>query len=77
MSDQQVRQMKNAPSCVPTPAATSDTSSCPIYRCTAESTLVSAGMGWHTSCYSGQGDFKTAYGARNDLPGQGQGDSVS
>lgn len=41
MSDQQVRQMKNVPSCVHTLAVISDTLSYPIYRCTAESTLVS------------------------------------
>lgn len=47
--DQQARQMRNVPSCAHTPAVTSDTSSCPIYRCTAGSTLVSDGIEWHAS----------------------------
>lgn len=56
--DQQARQMRNVPSCAHTPAVTSDTSSCPIYRCTAGSTLVSDGIEWRASCYGGQGILK-------------------
>lgn len=79
LSDQRARQMKNVPSCVRTPAATSATLSCPTYRCTAESTPVSGSVGWWKSLYSAGskvGEFKIARGARNDLSGQGQRESV-